>query len=386
MTIYKLGDLLNISSGSTPRKEKSLWKDEILWYTPIDLREKTHTIRKISKVNNKKWIPKNTVLISSRAPIGYVGIAKNTCWHSQGIKGFLNNEKSIINKYLYYWVISNRGTFISKGIGATFKEISSSIIKSIRGFFPSLKIQKQIIGIIEPKEKLFLKYSNCVRIDNFENTKKDLKALIGIIEPIEKIENEINRLERNMSKAIQFCINDILGEEEIELSSILKIQSSVQEGLISYGIGREGLFKNSSKANKLKKVGFFNICIGYVRNDHLDIGINRTIKNLGVSSAYKVIELAQGPLLAYFVYSFIKDNYLRLSLQSARGTGSISIKSLLKESIYINSKNLNKKASHFKNLILYTEKIYRIKTKISKLKFQLINNLTSYSSLNGIDN
>ena len=89
-------------------------------------------------------------MISSRAPIGYIGIAKNECWHSQGIKGFINNEKIILNKYFFYWLINNKQTFINQGSGSTFAEISSKIIKNINIDIPKIFEQQKIIDIIDP--------------------------------------------------------------------------------------------------------------------------------------------------------------------------------------------------------------------------------------------
>ncbi|AVN63686.1 hypothetical protein CG006_01670 [Mesoplasma florum] len=154
MAIYKLGDIFNISSGSTPNtKNENLWKPELLWYTPIDLKNDTHTERKIAdKISNV--VPPNTNMISSRAPIGYVGKTKETAWHSQGIKGFINDESKVLNNYFYYWLISNVKIFQKLGVGSTFSEISTSVIKSIQIDLPSLEEQQKIIDIIEPFEEL----------------------------------------------------------------------------------------------------------------------------------------------------------------------------------------------------------------------------------------
>src|SRR5690554_7447812 len=82
-----LGEVSNIQSGGTPStKNESYWGDEISWITPKDLSSYNSVYiekgeRSISKVglenSSAKLLPKNTILFSSRAPIGYVVIAKN---------------------------------------------------------------------------------------------------------------------------------------------------------------------------------------------------------------------------------------------------------------------------------------------------------------------
>jgi type I restriction enzyme S subunit len=88
--------------------------------------------------------------------------------------------------------------------GYTRYNVSQKNLEKIKINIPTLKIQKQIIDIIEPHENLFLKYYKCVRINKIQNTKNDIKNLIDIIEPLEKIlfniKQQINLFEKFINK------------------------------------------------------------------------------------------------------------------------------------------------------------------------------------------
>ena len=84
MGIYKLGDICQIVSGSTPKTGISeYWDGDIKWITPAEINDDTYiitdSVRKITKLAVEKTglleLPKGTVILSSRAPIGKVAIA-----------------------------------------------------------------------------------------------------------------------------------------------------------------------------------------------------------------------------------------------------------------------------------------------------------------------
>ena len=180
MAIYKLGELFDISSGSTPStKDEKYWNGNLNWYTPIDIKNNTHTDRMICDDFHKS-IPKETVIMSSRAPIGYVGMTKSESWHSQGVKGFVNKSNDKIeNKYFYYWLILNSKTFEKFSVGSTFSEISKTQLEKLFIEIPSIQEQQKIIDIIEPLETISTK---------IKTTKKAIISLLKMIAN-HKIEN-----------------------------------------------------------------------------------------------------------------------------------------------------------------------------------------------------
>jgi len=92
-------------------------------------------------------------------------------------------------------------------------------VSQLESYIPSLEQQQKIIDIIAPKEELFLKFSNTIRIDNFEHTKNDLKNLIDIIEPVECLLNQVIKV-RN--KLLNFIKNLPLQDKKERISYFLE--------------------------------------------------------------------------------------------------------------------------------------------------------------------
>ena len=157
MKKYKLGDICEIVSGSTPKTNiAEFWDGDVKWITPAELDENTYiitdSVRKITNLAMQKTgltaFPAGTVILSSRAPIGKVAIAGCKMCCNQGFKNFICSE-IVNNKYLYWFLKHNTAYLNSLGRGATFKEISKSIVSSIEIDLPSLEEQKRVVDSIE---------------------------------------------------------------------------------------------------------------------------------------------------------------------------------------------------------------------------------------------
>ena len=149
-----IGNVTVVESGGTPSTKNSLyWSDEIPWITPRDLSsfkgvfiEKGERSISIEGLDNSsaKLLPKNTILFSSRAPIGYVVIAKNETATNQGFKNLICDEVNSHFKYFYY-LMKHKADLIERlSSGSTFSEASGSLIKSIEINLPPLPEQKAI--------------------------------------------------------------------------------------------------------------------------------------------------------------------------------------------------------------------------------------------------
>lgn len=157
MKKYKLGDICEIVSGSTPKTNiAEFWDGDVKWITPAELDENTYiitdSVRKITNLAMQKTgltaFPAGTVILSSRAPIGKVAIAGCKMCCNQGFKNFICSE-IVNNKYLYWFLKHNTAYLNSLGRGATFKEISKSIVSSIEINLPSLEEQQRVVDNIE---------------------------------------------------------------------------------------------------------------------------------------------------------------------------------------------------------------------------------------------
>lgn len=154
----------NIVSGGTPSTEVlDYYTDNgIAWITPNDLSNNTsnmyisHGERDISLqgLNNSSatLIPSNSVLLSSRAPIGYIAISLNEVTTNQGFKTLVPNNKNYV--YFLYYLIKRNIPFLEQmGTGTTFKEVSKDSLENLLVIFPSNDILDQFTATIQDYAK-----------------------------------------------------------------------------------------------------------------------------------------------------------------------------------------------------------------------------------------
>jgi type I restriction enzyme S subunit len=155
---YKLGDIAEVVGGGTPSTTKSdYWGEKYPWLTPRDLSNYTQRFisrgeRNITELGLKnssaKLVPEGTVLLTSRAPIGYLAIASNEVCTNQGFKSFIVDEKKASNEFLFYLLKQNVEVLKQLGTGTTFAEISATTIRNLEFPFPDLKTQVRIAAIL----------------------------------------------------------------------------------------------------------------------------------------------------------------------------------------------------------------------------------------------
>lgn len=155
----KIADLGTVIGGATPSTKKLEYYENgsIAWITPKDLstfrgRYIRRGERNITEIGLKscstQLLPKNTVLFSSRAPIGYIAIAENELCTNQEFKSVIPNEKTD-PLFLYYLLKYNKNKIESMGTGTTFKEVSGNTLKNIIVSVPrDKKVQEQISSIL----------------------------------------------------------------------------------------------------------------------------------------------------------------------------------------------------------------------------------------------
>lgn len=158
----KLGEVCTIVSGSTPKTSvTSYWDGNIKWITPAELNEDTFyimdSVRHITEEGKEKtglsYLPTGTVILSSRAPIGKTAIAGCEMCCNQGFKNLICSD-AIYNEYLYFFLKSKTDYLNSLGRGATFKEISKSIVENIEIPLPEVNQQKEIAEKFKKLEQL----------------------------------------------------------------------------------------------------------------------------------------------------------------------------------------------------------------------------------------
>lgn len=155
---YKLSELGAIVGGATPSTSvEKYYGGEIAWVTPKDLSSFSGRYIECGERNiteeglnscSAQLLPAGSVLFSSRAPIGYVAIAKNPIATNQGFKSLVPDTKKVDSLFMYYLLKYNKNRIEAMGSGTTFKEVSGATMKNIEVNLPPLAEQKRISGIL----------------------------------------------------------------------------------------------------------------------------------------------------------------------------------------------------------------------------------------------
>ena len=151
----RIKEMAQIFNGSTPSTSISkYWDGSISWITPKDL--SLNRTRYISKGERNitlegynscstTMLPRETVLLTSRAPIGYVAISRNELCTNQGFKSLVCNKDKVLPLYLYYWLTTKTEFLKSISTGATFKELSKTTLEDVLIDLPELDEQRHIV-------------------------------------------------------------------------------------------------------------------------------------------------------------------------------------------------------------------------------------------------
>lgn len=154
--VGKLGDIVDTKGGTTPSTtKKEYWDGEYYWTSPRDLSNlQTNvlldTSKKITALGLKQIssgiLPKGTLLLSSRAPIGYLAISEVPISINQGFIAI--NGTKVSNLFMLYWLKENMQTIINNANGSTFLEISKTVFRNIPIAIPSSEVLEKFEEII----------------------------------------------------------------------------------------------------------------------------------------------------------------------------------------------------------------------------------------------
>lgn len=183
--IKTLGEIGKVISGGTPStSNKDNFDGEIAWITPADLsgykekyisKGKRNLSEQGLKNSSARLLPPNSILFSSRAPIGYVAIASNALCTNQGFKNLIPNG-NVSSEYIYYFLLHSKRLAESVASGTTFKEISAASFSKLPIPLPPLATQNQIVQILESKFAHLEKLAQFVNasLENLQRLKSSL--------------------------------------------------------------------------------------------------------------------------------------------------------------------------------------------------------------------
>jgi type I restriction enzyme S subunit len=156
--VAKLGEILDLKGGTTPStKVEEYWNGEYSFATPKDLSslqspfllktERRITAKGVKQISSGV-LPSGILLLSSRAPIGYLAISDIPVSINQGFIAISAKETS--NFFILLWIKNNIDTVIGRANGSTFLEISKSNFREIKIILPDKKLLKLFDRLISP--------------------------------------------------------------------------------------------------------------------------------------------------------------------------------------------------------------------------------------------
>lgn len=304
---YKLKDIAEIIAGGTPStKMEQYWNGEIAWITPKDLAN--HSGRYISRGernitkeglenSSTKLMPINSVLFTSRAPIGYVAIAKNQVCTNQGFKSLVCKDSICYYMYIYYWLIYNTAYIKSKANGSTFQEISTNVMKEIEIELPSIEYQKKVANILE-------KIDEKIELNSKINNNLQEIALNLFNKETDRLKVKIGELAKNISKGTTPTKKDMIESRDESTIKYIRVTD-----FDSYGINMEKLesIPNSIHLSKLKRSILFenDVLVSIAGTLGKVAVITKKLNNSNTNQAVAFIRLKSKENIG-FLYFYLK--------------------------------------------------------------------------------
>jgi type I restriction enzyme S subunit len=177
--VRTVADSFEISGGGTPsRKEEKYWAGgTIQWFSPSDLTgaatmfmddSSDHITALGLAESSARLFPARSVMLTSRATIGAISINTHDACTNQGFITCLPNERVPLY-FLFHWLKDNVPTFQRMASGATFKEISRGVFKTIEFLQPPAKLVRSFEDAASPMAKQALTLQR--QIQNLRRTR-----------------------------------------------------------------------------------------------------------------------------------------------------------------------------------------------------------------------
>lgn len=153
----RLRRVFTVVNGATPDSGTAeYWGGDIPWVTPEDLGELSnseilHTRRRITEAGYQSCattlVPGGSIVLSTRAPIGHLGIASTSLCTNQGCRGLV--FRRVPSRYFYYQLMTLRDELESLGRGSTFKELGTQELQSVLLVDPPVEEQRAIAAFLD---------------------------------------------------------------------------------------------------------------------------------------------------------------------------------------------------------------------------------------------
>jgi type I restriction enzyme, S subunit len=173
LQFVQLKDCCNVVGGATPKRNiPEFWGRGVPWVTPKDVSKLDSPFLEdapeyISQAGYESCstylLPKHSILLTSRAPIGNVAITGRDMCTNQGFKSLVPRD-GVNFSYLYHCIKYMSPKLQALGNGATFKEISKKVVEEFEIPLPPLEEQKRIAAILDKADALRRKRQQAIEL------------------------------------------------------------------------------------------------------------------------------------------------------------------------------------------------------------------------------
>ena len=312
-TTALLSDVAEIIGGGTPdTTQAKYWNGDINWFTPTEIvgqKYVNNSKRKITKLgvanSSARILPKNSILLSSRATLGEMSILKSEACTNQGFQSLIIKPHCDV-EYIYYLQHKIMEYMLHWASGSTFLEISKKHIAKIPIPLPPLEEQKEIAHILSKQDEYIDKLNQLIQAKE--------KNFLGLIQTL--ITDRVNEWDTVQASNIM-DIRDGTHDSPILLEK--GVQFVTSKNIKNFSIDFENVsyisLKDSVQINKRSAVEQDDILfsmIGTIGEIALiDFKPNFCIKNVGLFKHNKQ-KILPYFLLNYFQTSLFKKMILKL--------------------------------------------------------------------------
>jgi type I restriction enzyme S subunit len=173
--ICRILDLFDVETGTTPSTKNEIYWNEgcINWFTPRDLSKLGNSMmvkaseRKITQIGmedtNLTLLPKGSIIISTRAPVGYIAVLDEEATINQGCKALVvKDTNSTVSEYFVYYLVYKRSLLKNLSGGSTFKELSRNTLENLEIPLPLFPEQRRIAEILSTVDEAIEKVDDAI--------------------------------------------------------------------------------------------------------------------------------------------------------------------------------------------------------------------------------
>ncbi|MEW2593435.1 restriction endonuclease subunit S [Micromonospora aurantiaca] len=168
--------IFRVVNGGTPAAADENWGGPIPWATPIDVGAADRTIARTQRTltslgarTGSRIVPEGSLILSTRAPIGYVAISDTELAFNQGCRALVPAVPLDI-RFFYYQLSSAAPRLQSLGQGSTFQELSSDALENYVVHVPELDEQRRIADFLD------VELSHLAALERARRRQRDLLA------------------------------------------------------------------------------------------------------------------------------------------------------------------------------------------------------------------